>query len=478
MAERATATRDVIIVGAGPAGSALAIELASEGLDVLLVDAARFPRDKTCGDYVSPRGLARLDALGCGVQLRALGCTPIRRSRLYLDRDELVSGTLPDVAGLPRYGHAVPRLELDHILFQRAIEAGAATREEYRVTGLEHTARGVEIMGTLAGRPHREHGRIVIGADGATSVVARAAGLGMTDARYTLASMRAYAHGLTLDHTIMYFDHTYFPGYGWVFPVRPGLCNVGVGMVSESLGQGGLALPDFFARFRRLCTKLGRAHGTTLEIGPHRGWPIRTYGGARRNYFDRGLLIGEAGCLVDPMNGEGIPLALDSAHLAARTIRAAFRRGRFAAGDLAGYEADWRAAFDPDLAISDLIVSMIRNRRFLPLWLSALRMTSHVARHDPRYAAITGGILGGVVPARRALTPEMFLRTLALAPSYLREASRGRAAGWLSLGQGWLRGHVEFARALVEDGPGLVAWLREIEAKQRTVVRSGGSRAG
>lgn len=469
MAERTKAAWDVIVVGAGPAGSALAIELASEGVDVLLVDAARFPRDKTCGDYVSPRGLARLDALGCGPRLRALGCTPIRRSRLYLDRDELVSGVLPEVAGLPSYGHAVPRLELDHIMFQRALEAGAVAREEYRVTGLEHTSRGVEVVGTLAGKAHRELGRLVIGADGANSAIAHAAGLRMTDARYTLASIRAYARGLTLDHTIMYFDQTYFPGYGWIFPVRPGLCNVGVGMVSESLSQGELALPDFFARFRRLCAKLARAHGVTIEIGRHRGWPIRTYGGARRNYFDRGLLIGEAGCLVDPLNGEGIPLALDSAHVAARTIRAAFRRGQFAAADLAGYETDWRATFDPDLAISDLIVSMIRNRRFLPLWLSALRMTSHVARRDARYAAVTGGILGGVIPARRALTPEMFLRTLARTPSYLREAAGGGVAGWLGLGQRWLRGHVEVAQAFAEDAPGFTAWLREIDAKQRKV---------
>lgn len=472
------AERDVIIVGAGPAGSALAIELASEGLDVLLVDAARFPRDKVCGDYVSPRALARLEALGCGPRLRALGCLPIRRSRLYLDRDELVSGTLPEVDGLPAHGHAIPRLELDHVLFQRAQAAGAATREEWRVTGFEPTAHGVEVVGTLAGKPHREHGRMVIGADGANSMIARAAGLRMTDARYTLASVRAYARGLTLDHTLMYFDRTYFPGYGWVFPVRPGLCNVGVGMVSESLGRGDLALPDFFARFRQLCDKLGRAHGVTVEIGPQRGWPIRTYGGAQRNYFERGLLIGEAGCFVDPLNGEGIPLALDSAHLAARTIRTAFRRGRFTAAELATYERDWRAAFDPDLAISDLIVSMIRNRRFLPLWLSALRMTSHVARHDARYAAITGGILGGVVPARRALAPELFLRTLARAPSYLREAAGGNLAGLRALGQGWWRGHVELARAFLEDRGDTVAWLREIEGKQRKVIRFAGSRAG
>lgn len=449
------AEHDVLIAGAGPAASALAIELASEGYDVVLLEAARFPRDKACGDYVSPRGLARLDALGCGHRVHELAGTPIRRSRLYLNRDRLVSGTLPEVPGLPPHGYAIPRRELDHALFERAHRAGASAREGCRVLGFEQGARGITALCTRDGKPHRETARLLIGADGATSAVANAARLRMNDSRYTLASMRAYVHGLTLDHTIMYFDEEYFPGYGWIFPVRPGLCNIGVGMVSETLVNSGLRLPDFYARFQRFVRRLAEARGCAVEIGPHKGWPIRTYGGARKNYFERGLLIGEAGCFVDPINGEGIPLAFDSARVAARTVRAAFRRGRFGERDLAGYERDWRATFDPDLGISDLVVSMIRNRHLLPIWLAAFRTMSETAGRDPRYAAITGGILGGVVPARAALTPEMFARTLARVRLGSLEGSTWQSA---------------IAGALRSDRVGIRSWVVEVEAKQRKVA--------
>lgn len=462
---------DVIIAGAGPAGSALAIELASEGYSVLLLDAARFPRDKPCGDYVSPKGLSRLEALGCGDAIRRLACTPIRKSRLYLDRDHLVSGVLPEVTGLPRHGYAIPRKELDHILFRRAVEAGAITREQCRVTGFEVTGHGIEVLAKHEGKAQRIVGRLLVGADGATSAVANAAGLRMNDPRHTLASIRAYAHGLSLDHTLMYFDEKFFPGYGWVFPVRPGLCNIGVGMVSEPLVRSGLRLTDFYAKFERLVAHLARSKGATVKLDPQRGWPIRSYGGAKRNYFERGLLIGEAGCFVDPINGEGIPFALDSAHVAARTIREAFRLGRFGKDTLARYETDWRSRFDTDLGISDLAVTMIRNRHLLPVWLAMFRTMSLTARDDQRYARVTGGILGGVIPARAGLTPEMFVRSLVHGPAFWREAlgvpGKGGISDWLASGAALLRFQSSLARAVIDDGPWLREWAREAEAKQR-----------
>ncbi|MFO0758850.1 MAG: geranylgeranyl reductase family protein [Byssovorax sp.] len=467
------ASYDILIAGAGPAGSALAIELGGEGYSVLLMDAARFPRDKPCGDYVSPRGLARLDALGCGAAIRRLGSTPIRASRLYLNREELVSGTLPKVAGLPAHGLALPRRELDEILFRRALASGAEGRESCRVKGFEQVPGGIEAIATWNGEPHRVRGKLLIGADGATSAVARAAGLGMTDPRHTLASLRAYVEGPSLDHTIMYFDERYFPGYGWVFPVRPGLCNIGVGMVTEPMTKHKIRLLDFHQKLERLVLRLGRSQGVTVTLGPHRGWPIHSYGAAGKNCFERGLLIGEAGGFVDPINGEGIPLAMESARIAARTIRAAFARGAFDEISLARYERDFRAHFDPDLDISDLAVSLIRNRYLLPVWLASFRAMSHTARQDETYAAITGGILGGVLPARRGITPEMFVRTLARGPAVLGQALHERGPKtWndlISSVQSFAHWQSSVRRALVEDGPWLRAWAEEIAAKQRKV---------
>jgi len=462
---------DVIIAGAGPAGSALAIELAQEGFSILLVDAARFPRDKVCGDYVSPKGLARLESLGCGEAIRDLSCTPIRMSRLYLNRDHLVSGVLPRVAGLPSHGHAIPRKELDAILFRQAIRAGARTMESCRVTGFEVTRDGVTVLAKQEGKALRLTGRLVIGADGATSAIAKAAGQRMNDPRYTLASIRAYARGLTLDHTLMYFDEKFFPGYGWIFPVRPGVCNIGVGMVSEPLVRSGLKLPDFYAKLTRLVHHLAKSKGVSVEMEPQRGWPIRSYGGATKRHFDRGLLIGEAGAFVDPINGEGIPLAMESAHVAARTIRAAFQLGRFNEDTLSRFDADWQSRVGVDLGISDLAVTMIRNRHLSPLWLAMFRTMSLAAQEDERYARVTGGILGGVVPARAGITPEMFVRALVHGPGFWRRAlglpERARASDWLSSGASLVRFQATVARALMEDGPWFREWAGEVLAKQK-----------
>ncbi|MFO0628152.1 MAG: geranylgeranyl reductase family protein [Polyangiales bacterium] len=465
---------DVIVVGAGPAGSALAIELAREGAAVLLVDAARFPRDKVCGDFVSPRGLHRLDALGCGDAVRAAGCVPIRRSRLYLNRDKLVEGALPKLPGLPDHGLAIPRLELDEILYRRALAAGARSLEACRVSRFDITAHGVEVHAAHEGRPLRLRSRLLVGADGATSAVARTRGVRLRDPRYTLASIRAYVRGLTLDHTLMFFDEGFFPGYGWIFPVRDGLCNAGVGMLSEPLVRDGLRLGDFFEKFKRFVAHLARARGVDVTFEPQRAWPIHSFGGAGRNHFDRGLLVGEAACFVDPINGEGIPLALESARLAAATLRECLRRGRFGAEDLAGYDHAWRGAFEPDLAVSDLAVTLLRNRRLLPLWLSMFRATSLTARKDPRYAEVAGGVLGGVVPARRAITPEMFVRSLVHGPGFWREVLQLdalRAPGdWLARGAETARWSAALGRAVRDDPAWFRDWIAEVERKQRAVL--------
>ena len=464
------ASYDVIIAGAGPAGSALAIQLATSGLKVLLADAQRFPRDKPCGDFVSPKGLALLDALGCSAEIHALGSHGIRESRLYLDRKLLVAGAIPHVQGLLDHGLALPRKALDDILFRRAASAGAHTAENCAVRGFVASGSGVEVDCLHEGRAWRPRARLLIGADGANSSVARAAELRMNDARHSLASVRAYVHGLSVPHTLMYFDEEFFPGYGWIFPVRTGLCNIGVGMVKETIVRDGLRLPEFYERFKKKVLDFARARAMHVDIEPHQGWPIRSYGGATRNYFDGGLLIGEAACFVDPINGEGIPLALESASIAARTIRRAFDRGNFSTAVLANYEREWRARFDPDLEISDLVVSMIRNRDLLSLWLALFRTMSLTARDDPSYAAVTGGILAGVVPAREALVPEMFVRALAHKPSFWREVcgfdGTPDFVSLLQSGAHWLHWQKDLMQKLLSGDEWSRAWLREIVTKQ------------
>jgi hypothetical protein len=167
-------------------------------------------------------------------------------------------------------------------------------------------------------------------------------------------------------------------------------------------------------------------------------------------------------------------MALESARLAAVTIRAALRRGRFGAADLAGFDDAWRAAFDPDVGVSDLAVTLLRNRRLLPLWLAMFRTTSLTARGDARYAEVAGGVLGGVVPARRAVTPEMFVRALVHGPGFWREALQLDAlrspADWLGRGASLARWGADVGRAVADDPAWFRTWALEVERKQRIVA--------
>ena len=373
---------DACIVGAGPAGAALATRLARDGCSVLLLDRHRFPRDKVCGDLVSARGMKMLDDLGCYEDVARRGFVPLRTAQAYLDGRFLVEAPLPTLPDHPPTGHVVPRYELDELLFRKAAAAGAHTTENCTVVGYELGRSLVTVSAEVEGQPRRFLSRLIVGADGASSVIARQAGMEVRDPRHVQLTMRAYCRGLSLKHAILLFDENFFPGYGWVFPINESLANIGVGMVKESLQRDSLRLRRFYARLVEFVRGIAREAGTEIELTRPAGWPIKTYGGASRNYFDRGLLIGDAGCFVDPISGEGIPLALQSAKLAAETIRDAFAAGQFGSDVMADFEVRWRREFDADLSLADLVVTAIRNRRFVKLWTHSLRVIALTASQD------------------------------------------------------------------------------------------------
>src|SRR5690606_38543848 len=138
--------------------------------------------------------------------------------------------------------------------------------------------------------------------------------------RYTISAMRGYVAGLPHEDATVLFSTESFPGYAWVFPVRDGFANYGAGLVAEASIRDRIRVRDFLAELRSMIEARGRALGAEVRLGPLVGWPIETFRSDVPRIFERGLLIGEAGGFVDPINGEGIPLALETAGLAAETI--------------------------------------------------------------------------------------------------------------------------------------------------------------
>jgi geranylgeranyl reductase family protein len=308
---------DVLVVGAGPAGSATAAWAARSGLDTLLVDAESFPRDKPCGDGLTPRAIAELDALGLGPWLGG-------RARNWGLRAAGFGQTLylrwPG-GSLPAYGGAAPRLELDHAIRQVALDAGALPREGFRaVQPLMESGRvtGV-VFDTAAGRQEIHCQRLVV-ADGAKSQLGRA--LGRTWHRTTAygVAARGYIKSHRSDDPWI-SSHLelrgeggeLLSGYGWVFPLGDGEVNVGVGTLATEKRPANVrlrSLLDYYAQSQRSEWQLeGEVRAPWSALLPMGG---AVSGVAGRNW----MLVGDAAGCVNPLNGEGIDYGLETGHLA------------------------------------------------------------------------------------------------------------------------------------------------------------------
>jgi geranylgeranyl reductase family protein len=412
---------DVIIVGAGPAGSAVAIDLARSGWRVLLLDKASFPRDKVCGDMLSPPSQRALLRLGCSPAIEAdrPACPHrVNSGAFYLDGEKLMTGRVPRVRGLTDYGVVIPRMVLDEIVFRQAQAAGVESVELCAVNELQVDATGVSVFAQHEGKLATFRGRLVIGADGAHSLVARTLNSASNKGKHLSYALRAYFEGVSGDSTQVdiLFGKAFFPGYAWIFPLGEGRANVGMGLVMDPHRQERVNLRERFAYWlEQDPAARARLHDARL-VGRIVGWPLNTYSPTRRRHGQRILLIGDAANLVDPINGEGIHTALESAQIAAGVADEALHADDLSETSLARYDRRWRAAFGLDLRLADLYVTLAGKRSLRGAGLSVLRLVGAAARRDQTYAGIVTGILAGVLPARSSLSASFILKTMLHSP--------------------------------------------------------------
>jgi menaquinone-9 beta-reductase len=363
---------DVVIVGAGPGGSTTAYHLARHGLRVLLLEKTEFPREKVCGDGLTPRAVKQLIRLGIDTSpaagwlhnrgLRVIG----GGVRLELD--------WPELATFPNYGLVRTRLDFDDMLAQRAAKAGAVLRTGTNVMAplLDDAGRTVGVTAEVGPgkEPATYRAPLVVAADGVSGRLPLALGLNKREDRPIGVAVRRYYRSPT-KHDDDYLeswlelrsgDHL-LPGYGWIFGMGDGRVNVGLGILNSSSAFGK-------TNYRRLLTEwlanTPAEWGTNDEAnadGPILGAALPMGFNRVPHYTSGVLLVGDSGGMVNPFNGEGIAYAMESGELAAEIVAQALARPEGAEREraIAQYPAELKARYGGYYRLGGIFVKLIGN---------------------------------------------------------------------------------------------------------------------
>lgn len=400
---------DSIIIGAGPAGTSCALYAAQAGLRVLLLDRERFPREKVCGDFLPRRARVCLQDLGLLACLEEMPHVRLQYMALGAPSGSVarIPFCPPSVQPPGYVAYVCRRFLLDAMLVEAArscvdVSEGFVVEDLLRHDGAVIGVRGRDAGGT----EQRLTARVVVGADGNRSIVARRLGLYALEPRHRAVALRGYFRGVEGDsHTAeVHFLKSLRPGYLWIFPAGDGLMNVGVGMLRHTLQRRRGSL-------RRLLHEalhsepMDRRFNAAECVERIVGWDL-PLGSLRRTVHGDGfVLAGDAAGLVNPFSGEGIGNAMWSGRLAAQAVAAACAADDASASMLRMYSQQLWEELGPELKLSHQLQRLGRVPGLLNLVLGR-------AASRPEVADWVGRILCGVIPKSTLRSPLTYLRLL------------------------------------------------------------------
>ena len=326
---------DVLVVGGGPAGASCAYWLAEAGHDVLLLEKKRYPREKTCGDGLTPRSVRQLHDMGLAETLTEFHRFEGLRSIAFGRTLELAWPSHPDY---PSFGYVITRKDLDHLVAERAVKAGATLWQQAEAvaplleSGLVRGAT-VRVKDEGGSASHEVRARYVVVADGGNSRFGRALGTSR-ERRYPLGmAIRGYYESPRHDEPWIesHLDirdkaGNVLPGYGWIFPVGDGRVNVGIGLLSTFNQWKAVNTSHLMESFVEYAPSSWGLSPET-SCGPPTGGKLPMALSVRPHAGPTWLVAGDAGGSINPFNGEGIAYAYETGRMAADAVSTALRTG-------------------------------------------------------------------------------------------------------------------------------------------------------
>jgi len=395
---------DVLVIGGGPAGSSCAYWLAEAGWDVSVVEKKQFPREKTCGDGLTPRAVRQLADMGLEGALT--GAHRFEGLRAYGFGRELEMAW-PKHPSFPSYGYTITRHDLDRLVADRAAKAGAtvwqgteaveplepvspAAPERWseatggpatdpgggngsaeRVGDSLSSCAGAVVRERATGTTRAVRARFVVVADGANSRFGRALGAARDRNDPLGMALRGYYRSPRHDDPMIEShldirgaDGEVIPGYGWIFPLGDGRVNVGVGLLSTDRRWKGVNTTRLMEAFVAGAPK-SWGLGPETCCGPPTGGKLPMGLSVGPRHGDNTLVIGDAGGSINPFNGEGIAYGYETGRLAAASIGEALSGD--GSGALAGYDRRLHDAYGPYHAVAKAFVRMISDPRAMRL---------------------------------------------------------------------------------------------------------------
>lgn len=355
---------DIIILGAGPAGSTCALALMKSGLRTALVDKSTFPRDKICGDSVASTVKRILRQIDPDIEQQLLSF----ESKSSINKAVLFS---PDFTPLPiqfrTMSHCIRRWDFDQWLLAKAGEKNPAL-DRYLGDPVTAVERNETSVGVTLGNGQRLSASLIIACDGAHSIVGKSFAGHDMDREHFSGAVRQYftnVSGLRADTSEVFFLKDYLPGYFWIFPLDGNGANVGFGMLSSTIAERHIDLRKSLERIIRETPGIRERFAAAVPVGPIKGSGLPLGSRLLSVSGDRFMLCGDAASLVDPFTGEGIAPAMESGFIAAEQAMECFRTQRFDAESMSAYERRIRAKYQGDFRYHYWIQRILSDRTAL-----------------------------------------------------------------------------------------------------------------